>query len=43
MVTKANIPIALGSMTGPAGACGIFGLRPSLGLLSSEGGLSVSP
>lgn len=34
--------IGLGSMTGPAAACGIFGLRPSLGALSNVGAVPVS-
>lgn len=32
----------LGSMVGPAAACGVFGIRPSKGLLSNEGALAVS-
>ncbi|KUJ23209.1 amidase signature enzyme [Mollisia scopiformis] len=33
---------SLGSMTGPAAACGVFGLRPSLGTLSNVGAVPVS-
>ncbi|KAH7336330.1 amidase signature domain-containing protein [Rhexocercosporidium sp. MPI-PUGE-AT-0058] len=33
---------SLGSMTGPAVNCGIFGIRPSTGILSNDGGLPVS-
>ncbi len=32
----------LGSMVGPAAVCGVFGIRPSKGLLSNEGALAVS-
>ncbi|KAH7409280.1 amidase signature domain-containing protein [Cadophora sp. MPI-SDFR-AT-0126] len=35
-------PSGLGSMTGPAAACGIFGVRPSTGILSNDGALPVS-
>ncbi|CZR51825.1 related to D-mandelate dehydrogenase [Phialocephala subalpina] len=34
---------SLGSMTGPAAACGVFGLRPSFGMLSNVGAVPVSP
>ncbi|KAG0651346.1 Scytalone deHydratase Arp1 [Hyphodiscus hymeniophilus] len=34
--------LCLGSMVGPAAACGIFGLRPSHGALSNVGALAVS-
>ncbi|KAG4444478.1 hypothetical protein IFR05_000069 [Cadophora sp. M221] len=33
---------SLGSMTGPAANCGIFGIRPSTGMLSNDGALPVS-
>ncbi|KAH6711065.1 glutamyl-tRNA amidotransferas-like protein subunit A, partial [Leptodontidium sp. MPI-SDFR-AT-0119] len=33
---------SLGSMTGPAANCGIFGIRPSTGILSNDGALPVS-
>ncbi|KAE8453575.1 hypothetical protein EG329_010436 [Mollisiaceae sp. DMI_Dod_QoI] len=33
---------SLGSMTGPAAACGLFGLRPSFGALSNIGAVPVS-
>ncbi|PVH88774.1 amidase signature enzyme [Cadophora sp. DSE1049] len=33
---------SLGSMTGPAADCGIFGIRPSTGMLSNDGALPVS-
>jgi hypothetical protein len=36
------ILVGLGSMTGPAAACGVFGLRPSLDALSSVGAVPVS-
>ncbi|KAF4634920.1 hypothetical protein G7Y89_g3174 [Cudoniella acicularis] len=32
----------LGSMVGPAAACGVFGLRPTQGTISNNGGLPVS-
>lgn len=36
------IVVGLGSMTGPASACGLFGLRPSLDALSNVGAVPVS-
>ncbi|KAL2068841.1 hypothetical protein VTL71DRAFT_15179 [Oculimacula yallundae] len=33
---------SLGSMIGPAAECGLFGIRPSTGLLSNDGALPVS-
>ena len=39
---KPNINVGLGSMVGPAAACGIFGLRPTHGGLSNVGALAVS-
>jgi len=33
---------SLGSITGPAAACGVFGLRPTQGLLSNKGAIAVS-
>jgi len=33
---------SLGSMTGPAADCGIFGIRPTTGMLSNDGALPVS-
>lgn len=34
--------VGLGSMTGPASACGVFGMRPSVGALSNVGAVPVS-